>query len=167
MGIINRFLLLTALSLLISINCTYTSSNLSTIEISAIYSAFDTTYLAQLQANNTIALAIQFIEYAIRGALQALDGNQWDVFTVTGSPAVGDIACAGWLLNNKWLAEYNYNNTGVSFVVWQDVPLPSQTILISGPSWPGPWDLLGPTTFNALQTYLASLKTQGLARLLT
>ena len=40
-------------------------------------------------------LMIQYIEYAIRDALQAIDGNWWDAFTVTGSPAVGDIACAG------------------------------------------------------------------------
>ena len=38
---------------------------------------------------------IQYIESGISAALRAIDGNQWDVFTVTGSPATGDIACAG------------------------------------------------------------------------
>ena len=45
--------------------------------------------------------------------------------------------------------------------------LPSVTILIGGPNYYGPWNLLGNTPFNALQTFFANLKTQGLARLLT
>jgi len=39
--------------------------------------------------------------------------------------------------------------------------------LIGGPNYYGPWNLLSNTTFNALQSFFAGLKTQGLARLLT
>jgi hypothetical protein len=99
MALINRFILLILCSLLLSVNSTATSSNLTATELSAIYTAFDTTYAtyaSQAAINYTMAeLMIQYIEYAVRGALLAIDGNQWDVFTVTGSPAVGDIACAG------------------------------------------------------------------------
>ena len=99
MALVNRFIFLILCSLLLSVNSTTTSSNLTATEISAIYTAFDTTYAANLNqmiANSSmLGLTIQYIEYAIRAALVAIDGNEWDVFSVTGSPAAGDIACAG------------------------------------------------------------------------
>ena len=99
MALVNRFLFMILCSLLLTVNSTATSSNLTATELSAIYHAFDTTYAnysSQAATNYTMAeLMIQYIEYAIKDALQAIDGNYWDVFTVTGSPAAGDIACAG------------------------------------------------------------------------
>jgi len=99
MALVNRFLFLILFSLLLSVDCTTTYSNLTATEISTIYTAFDTTYaiyVNQTITNSTmVALMIQYIQYAVRAALVAIDGNEWDVFTVTGSPATGDIACAG------------------------------------------------------------------------
>ena len=99
MALVNRFILLILCSLLLSVNSTATSSNLTATELSAIYTAFDTTYAtyaSQAAVNYTMAqLMIQYIQYAVRAALVAIDGNEWDVFTVTGSPATGNIACAG------------------------------------------------------------------------
>jgi len=100
MVLVNRFILLILCSLLLSVNSTTTmSSNLTATELTAIYTAFDTTYATyvnQTITNSTmVALMIQYIQYAVRAALVAIDGNEWDVFTVTGSPAAGDIACAG------------------------------------------------------------------------
>ena len=99
MALVNRFLFLILFSLLLSVDCTTTYSNLTATEISTIYTAFDTTYaiyVNQTITNSTmVALMIQYIQYAVRAALVAIDGNEWDVFTVTGSPAAGDIACAG------------------------------------------------------------------------
>ena len=91
MALFNHFLLLTLCSLLLSVNSTTTSSNLTATEISAIFAAIDSNYAV----SGDHALMIQYMEYAVRGALQAIDGNEWDMFTVTGSPAAGDIACAG------------------------------------------------------------------------
>ena len=99
MALVNRFIFLILCFLLLNVNSTTTYSNLTTAEMSAIYTAFDTTYAAyvnQTITNSTmIAVVIQYIEFAMSAALQAIDGNVWDVFTVTGSPATGDIACAG------------------------------------------------------------------------
>jgi len=100
MTLVNRFIFLILCSLLLSVNSTTTmSSNLTATELTAIYTAFDTTYATygtQAATNyTTLQLMLQYIEYAVRSALQAIDGNEWDVFTVTGSTATGDIACAG------------------------------------------------------------------------
>jgi hypothetical protein len=59
------------------------------------------------------------MEYDIKAQLQAVYGNNWNFFTLTGSTP-GEVACAGYFVDNKWIWDYNYNNTGISFIIWQD-----------------------------------------------
>ena len=74
MALVNRFLLLILCSLLLSVNSTATYSNLTATELSTIYTVVDTKYAAN--GNQTITSSmLALMEYAVRAALIAIDGN--------------------------------------------------------------------------------------------